>query len=227
MAGKNSVSLVKDQTSVEADDIAENQRAANYMRKFKSDPRYMLTEEDLFGKEAARKRPLIETLGSNLDYLSPEEQADIRLAQRAAQHRQAGTAPRQRQVLTETMPAADDDMLMEDTAPVNNGWKIKRFIGETKSGRTVPVWKVVNETTGMSMDKLFKVEEVAIKLVTILNHTGNVNDPRVLGVLHLYEKRNGLLKEIRSLQGSTGDIKKGRLQDLRSQLATIDYKLGI
>jgi len=46
----------------------------------------------------------------------------------------------------------------------------------------------LDETTQMSIPKIFRVQEPAHRIATILNQSGNVNDPRIRGILEAYDK---------------------------------------
>lgn len=110
-------------------------------------------------------------------------------------------------------------------------WKIKKQGARLKgSGNVVPVWQVVQESTGMNIPKYFRVQEPAERIATILNQTGNVNDPRIGNVINLYEEHVSLMKELRKTKRL---VKEGRgeyaqhLRGLRTKLEEVNYKLGI
>lgn len=262
---------------VMAGESAENRRAANLMRKIKSDPNLQLDESDLFGPSVGgfikqnrqvltermpaatnsiseADRAVLAKYGISLDdsepassgmlteedplaMLLPEERAAVLASRRNRPQLAAPKAsPPQRQMLTDSAPKAPPagrQMLTETPqakpAAKTKSWVVKQFVGETAGGKSVPVWKVLNSTTGFSMDKLFRAESVANKIAFILNETGNISDPRIVAVIGAYDKRNQLLKEIRNMeaQKSTNPAHVQRLQSLRGALTQIDYKLGI
>lgn len=109
-------------------------------------------------------------------------------------------------------------------------WKAQKMNARLKSGNVVPVWKVIDEKTGMEMPTPFRIEEVADRIVNILNESGNVNDPRIVSVTSNYNKRVQIMKEMKQVkqmiaEGQTS--KKARFQQLQSDLASVDYRLGI
>jgi len=138
-----------------------------------------------------------------------------------------------RQNLTEQMPDFGD-FLAEEEAPKRSApkpaatWSAKRFIAETKGGANIPVWKIVS-SAGFSQEKIYRVEGVALKIAALLNESGNMNDPRVVKVIADYDKRDRILKEIRTLEKEAAGkpMKQERLRLLRGELTTLDYKLGI
>jgi uncharacterized protein YdcH (DUF465 family) len=123
-----------------------------------------------------------------------------------------------RQPLYETSPT-----------PVQPTWSVKSLIAETKSGASVPVWKVVNTKMGFSHEKLFRIESIALKVSNILNECVNFNDPRVVRIISDYDKRDRLIKEIRTTEKDAQGkpMKSERLQQLKNELVQIDYRLGI
>lgn len=125
--------------------------------------------------------------------------------------------------------------LQEDIAPTTRKptsgppWAVKKFLGETRGGDTVPVWKVANQKTGSAIDKLFRIESVAHKVAMLLNESGDINDPRAVSLIASYDKRDRLLKEARQLE-KTADgkpMKSERLRAVRAEINQLDYRLGI
>jgi hypothetical protein len=91
------------------------------------------------------------------------------------------------------------------------------------------VWKVENPRTGTKLDTLFRVEGVANRVALLLNETGDLNDPRVVGLVGAYNKRDKLLKEARALQKSADGkpMKSDRLRQIQAEINQLDYRLGI
>jgi hypothetical protein len=108
-------------------------------------------------------------------------------------------------------------------------WKVKQYLGETRGGSKVHVWKVENPRTGTKLDTLFRVEGVANRVALLLNETGDLNDPRVVGLVGAYNKRDKLLKEARALQKSADGkpMKSDRLRQIQAEINQLDYRLGI
>jgi hypothetical protein len=147
--------------------------------------------------------------------------------------------PRQ-QVLTERFPVYDESSALfekpKPPAPISKPikqntamWGIKQYMAEMRNGGEIPVWKVSNSSTGFALDKVFRIKEVAQKLVMILNETGNINDTRVVSLINSYDKRDKLLKEIRVLQKDPKDkpMKTKIIESKRAEIAQLEYRLGI
>lgn len=115
------------------------------------------------------------------------------------------------------------------TKPVGPPWGVKKFLGETRGGDTVGVWKVVNNRTGSSIDKLFRIEAVARRVAGLFNESGDPNDPRAVSLIGVYDKRDRLLKEARQLEKSADGkpMKTERLKAIRGEINQLDYRLGI
>lgn len=108
-------------------------------------------------------------------------------------------------------------------------WGVRAFMGETKGGNQIPIWKVVNGRTGSSVNKLFRVENVANCVATMLNESGDINDPRALNLIRIHDKREALLKEARLLE-KTADgkpMKTERLKTLYREIGQLDSRLGV
>lgn len=125
-------------------------------------------------------------------------------------------------------------MMMEEmhSAPRSTGgsWTVEKASAKLKSGAQIPVWLVSDSVTGMEIKKPFRIQEAAQRIASILNQSGNVNDPRMRAVMEAYDKHIELMKQIRTVkkqiqEGQTN--KKGRLLALREQLEQVNYKLGI
>jgi hypothetical protein len=204
------------QSRIAEHDAREEQRMINLSRRAERD---MLTLADLEG-------------GS----IPPLSRSDVMLP---------GMSPRS-QLLTEEFPTSHDTAIMQEiyngpkpsrsrpltetTRPARHpSWTVKKFLGETRGGTTVAVWKVQNSDSGIAFDKLFRIESVAFRIASLLNESNNIGDPRVVSVLRDYDKRDKLLKEARVLERETGDkpMKQSRLRAVRAEIASLDYKLGI
>lgn len=155
---------------------------------------------------------------------------------RAVQQQPPIRAP-QRQPLTEQRPAPRPAVRhaldLEPTQEEQSGrlslWRIKRYLGETRSGNEVHVWRVENTKTGSKLQNLFRLESVASRIALMLNESGDLNDPRVVSLANSYEKRNKLLKEARLLERSADGkaMKSERLRQIRAEINQLDYKLGV
>lgn len=206
------------QSRIAEHDAREERRMFELSRRASSN---MLTMADLGG------------MGSQ-----PLSRADVMLP---------GMSPSQ-QFLTEQFPTSHDNAVMEELHSPRNrkqvlketvqhrpsrpapAWAVKKYLGETRGGGTVSVWKVTNNTSGIAFDKLFKIESVAIRIASFLNESNNLSDPRIVGVIRDYEKRDRLLKEARLLEREEPQIKvmkASRLRALRAEITSLDYKLGI
>lgn len=140
--------------------------------------------------------------------------------------------PPQRKVLTEQQPTPRPNIrnaldMKPSTIPEN--WRIKRYIGETRNGNEVHVWRVENSKTGSKIQTLFRLEGVASRIALILNETGNIHDSRAVSLINAYEKRDKLLKEARALERSADGktMKSERLRQIRAEINQLDYKLGV
>jgi hypothetical protein len=153
------------------------------------------------------------------------------------QPQQARPQQPQRQTLRETImgapPKGETAMRAPPTQPVQakSGppWGVKAYLGETRGGSQVYIWKVVNAKTGTEIQTMFRVESVAARVAAILNESGDSNDPRALSLINLYNKRDSLLKEARALEKTSNgkSMKLARLSTIRSEINQLDYRLGI
>jgi hypothetical protein len=149
-----------------------------------------------------------------------------------------------RQILQETKPIRSSDIYRSDgsgrkvTEPARprvreaiagENWRVKRYLGETRSGNEVHVWRVENAKTGSKLQTLFRLEGVATRIVLALNESGDINDPRAVSLVNAYEKRDRLLKEARALERSADGkaMKSERLRQIRAEINQLDYKLGV
>ena len=144
-----------------------------------------------------------------------------------------------RELLTEnlTNPTPDEAALYTNSyarqAPpraTSHDWTVKKFQATLRGGKKIPVWKVFNEKTKMSMDTPFRIMEAAERIAAILNQTGDVNDQRIRGIMEAYNRHRQLMKYMRQLREA---IKAGRkslrpkLTEAQDELEQINYKLGI
>jgi len=113
----------------------------------------------------------------------------------------------------------------------SSDWKVKKYQATLKaSGRTVPVWKVVNEKTSMAMERPFRLIEVAERIAAILNQTGDMNDRRISSVIEAYNQHSVLMKKKRMLKEAIDSGRRDLRPALRAvidQLEGVNYKLGI
>lgn len=159
------------------------------------------------------------------------------------------------QFLTEEFPTNHDNVIMEElyqpprppvqptrqqrpireqvaqqpSRETRDNWRVKRYLGETRGGNEVQVWRVENAKTGNKLPNLFRLEGVASRISLHLNESGDPNDPRVLSLVNAYEKRDKLLKEARQLEKSADgkQMKSERLRQIRAEINQLDYKLGV
>jgi len=110
-------------------------------------------------------------------------------------------------------------------------WKAIKSTATLRGGKTIPVWMVENTTTGMQINKPFRVQAPAERIVSLLNVTGNVNDPRVRQIQEDYDVYVSLTREYREckkLYESSGNqkaVQKG--QQIASKLRGVKQRLGI
>lgn len=109
-------------------------------------------------------------------------------------------------------------------------WVTEQRAAKLRSGKVVPVWFVVNESTGMKIEKPFRVQAPAERIATVLNITGNVNDPRIGQIKEGYDEHVTLMKEIRKCRSYIAEGQteyKRRLTSLQMKLEGVNAKLGI
>ncbi len=115
--------------------------------------------------------------------------------------------------------------------PVSHDWMTEKYQATLKgTGKKVPVWKIKNKVSGMGMEKPFRIQEAAERIVTILNQTGNANDPRIKSIMEAHDEHIAVMKHIRMLRGAIKEGRKdlgGRLTEAQERLEAINYKLGI
>lgn len=109
-------------------------------------------------------------------------------------------------------------------------WGVNKLSARLRSGKTVPVWKVIDEDTKMEFPTPFRIQAPAHRISTILNNTGNVNDNRIKRVVEAYNKHISLMKGIRQarqrVQEGQQSYKK-RLFRLQEELEEVNVILGI
>ncbi len=112
----------------------------------------------------------------------------------------------------------------------NGSWGVEKMRAKLKNGRHVPIWKVVDESTGMVIPNPFRIQEPAQRIASIINKTGNVNDPRIKGIMEAYKKHVNLMKQIRQIKTAItegrGDLKP-KLRQVYDELEETNFKLGI
>ncbi len=133
-------------------------------------------------------------------------------------------------------PTPDEAALMAESygrqpSMPTGSWAAQKFMARIKGVQNqVPVWKVIDEDSGMEVPTVFRVQEPADRAAAILNESGNLNDPRFKGLIKAYSEHVRLMKESRKLRRA---IKEGRqnlrprLQEVLGELESINYKLGI
>lgn len=109
-------------------------------------------------------------------------------------------------------------------------WTTKKAQARLRNQKTVPVWFVVNEATGMKINKPFRIQPPAERIATVLNITGNVNDPRVRQIQEDYDTHVSLMKQIRKARqlAESGDPRyKSQVRKLMTELEGVNVRLGI
>ena len=76
-------------------------------------------------------------------------------------------------------------------------WKAVKSMATLRGGKKVPVWMVENTITGMQINKPFRIQAPAERIVSVLNVTGNANDPRVRQITEDYDEYVSLSKQLR------------------------------
>lgn len=112
----------------------------------------------------------------------------------------------------------------------NGAWGVEKMRAKLKNGKHVPVWKVIDESTGMEIPNAFRIQEPAQRIASIINKTGNVNDPRIKGIMEAYKQHIQLMKQVRQLKHAItegrGDLKP-KLREVYDALEETNFKLGI
>jgi len=112
----------------------------------------------------------------------------------------------------------------------NGTWGVEKMRAKLKSGKHVPIWKVVDESTGMEIPNPFRIQEPAQRIASIINKTGNVNDPRIKGIMEAYKNHIQLMKQIRQLKAAINEGRgelKPKLREVYDLLEETNFKLGI
>lgn len=114
--------------------------------------------------------------------------------------------------------------------PASHDWVTRKFTAKLRSGKSVPVWRVFNSKTKMSMETPFRIAEAAERIATILNQSGDVNDMRIERITDAYKRHRALMKHIRQLREAikAGNTKmKPKLMEAQDELEQVNIKLGI
>ena len=109
-------------------------------------------------------------------------------------------------------------------------WATVKAVATLKGGKKVPVWMVENKATGMQMQKPFRVQAPAERIASVLNVTGNVNDPRVRQIHEDYDAYVNLTKQGRKykqLMESGDQGARTSMRRIRAELNGIKQRLGI
>lgn len=134
-------------------------------------------------------------------------------------------------------PTPDEAALLAEAygAPsrsqAQGSWQAQKFMARVKGvDHQVPVWKVLDEDTGMEVPTIFRVQEPADRAAAILNESGNLNDPRFKNLIKNYNEHVRLMKESRQLRRAIKEGRtnlKGKLQEVLGELESVNYKIGI
>lgn len=112
----------------------------------------------------------------------------------------------------------------------NGSWGVEKMRAKLKNGKHVPVWKVIDESTGMEIPNAFRIQEPAQRIASIINKTGNINDPRIKGILEAYKQHVQLMRQVRQLKQAItegrGELKP-KLRQVYDALEETNWKLGI
>lgn len=110
-------------------------------------------------------------------------------------------------------------------------WHTDKRIAKLKgSGKTIPIWQVIDENSGIEIPKKFRMQPPAERVAAVLNHTGNVNDPRISSISEKHDRYVLLLREMRKARKL---LKEGhaeyedRLQELQYEAEEVGMILGI
>jgi hypothetical protein len=98
------------------------------------------------------------------------------------------------------------------------------------SGKTIPIWQVIDEASGIQLPKKFRMQAPAERVATVLNQTGNVNDPRIPRISESHDRYIRVLREMRNarkmLKEGNGEF-EAQLRDLRFEAEELGMILGI
>ena len=109
-------------------------------------------------------------------------------------------------------------------------WKAVKSVATLRGGSKVPVWMVENTSTGMQINKPFRIQAPAERIVSLLNVTGNANDPRVKQIQEDYDQYVHLTKQYRECKklyesGNKNAAQSG--QQIAAKLRGVKQRLGI
>jgi hypothetical protein len=109
-------------------------------------------------------------------------------------------------------------------------WVTIKAVATLQNKKRVPVWMVENRVSGMKMEKPFRVQGPAEKIASILNITGNANDPRIGQLKEDYDRYVTLTKQARKCKQlvESGD-QNARKTGTRvvAELRGVKQRLGI
>jgi hypothetical protein len=109
-------------------------------------------------------------------------------------------------------------------------WKAVKSAATLRDGKKVPVWMVENTSTGMQINKPFRIQGPAERIVSLLNVTGNANDPRVRQIQEDYDQYVSLTKDLRKCKQlyESGNKKAGQHgQQVAGKLREVKQRLGL
>ncbi len=109
-------------------------------------------------------------------------------------------------------------------------WQAVKSMATLRGGKKVPVWMVENSTTGMQINKPFRIQAPAERIVSVLNVTGNANDPRVRQITEDYDEYVSLTKQLRKAKQlhESGDRNAGQTgKRVIMKLRGVKQRLGI
>ncbi len=109
-------------------------------------------------------------------------------------------------------------------------WVTVKAVATLQNKKRVPVWMVENRTTGMKMDKPFRVQGPAEKIASLLNITGNANDPRIRQLQEDYDHYVNLMKQVRKCKrlAESGDQNAQKTGTrVVAELRGVKQRLGI
>jgi len=109
-------------------------------------------------------------------------------------------------------------------------WKAVKSAATLGSGKRVPVWMVENTSTGMQINKPFRIQAPAERIVSLLNVTGNANDPRVRQIQEDYDQYVVLMKQLRKCKQlyESGNQKAGQNgRQVAAKLREVKQRLGL
>ena len=109
-------------------------------------------------------------------------------------------------------------------------WRAVKSLATLRGGKQVPVWMVENTSTGMQINKPFRIQAPAERIVSLLNVTGNANDPRVRQIQEDYDRYVDLTKQYRRCKqlyesGNKNAAQNG--QRIASELRGVKQRLGL